>query len=162
MVNITLIDQYSWLLVVFNSLIVLTNMYATNVSAQYELNIKSWQFLPCFFIYVLQNLKFYREFKTQKSLQPKKELELEIYSALGTFKNGNLTYFGKNQQSERKSSEIAGGIFKSDFTHGIEVFYAMIICEEGKEKLILRKITGDPNVPAGKVSVKCSSVPAIG
>ena len=33
MVNITLIDQYSWLLVVFNSLIVLTNMYATNVSA---------------------------------------------------------------------------------------------------------------------------------
>ena len=64
--------------------------------------------------------------------------------------------------SERKSNEIAGGIFTSDYAHGIEVFYAMIINEEGKEKLILRKITGDPNVPAGKVSVKCSSIPSVG
>jgi hypothetical protein len=38
----------------------------------------------------------------------------------------------------------------------------MIISEEGKDKLILRKITGDPNVPAGKVSVKCSAVPTVG
>ena len=51
------------------------------------------------------------------------------------------------------------GIFKSDQGNGFETFAAEIVNERGTDKFIFRKITGDPNVPAGKVSVKASKVP---
>lgn len=52
------------------------------------------------------------------------------------------------------------GIFKSDYKgHGFETFSTEIINENGTDKLIFRKITGDPVVPAGKVSIKFLTVP---
>lgn len=83
-----------------------------------------------------------------------------MQSAVGNYIKGSLIY--TNLKESQDKNQVAGGIFTSDFTHGIEVFYAMIIKEDDTEKLILRKITGDPNVPAGKVSIKCSCVPEIG
>lgn len=55
------------------------------------------------------------------------------------------------------------GIFAAKYgPHGIEYFYSYISIEIGVPKLKLRKITGDPNVPAGNISVICSGVPLVG
>jgi len=54
------------------------------------------------------------------------------------------------------------GIFEAKYgPHGIEFFYCYISVCNGERKLRLRKITGDPNVPAGNISVKCDGVPLV-
>ena len=51
------------------------------------------------------------------------------------------------------------GVYSSDFGHGVEIFESFVINEDEKDKFVLRKVTGDPNVPAGRVSTKLNSVP---
>lgn len=53
------------------------------------------------------------------------------------------------------------GIYRADFSHGIEIFaFSVIDDHEGlPERLIGRKITGDPNVPAGRLSQVTDGIP---
>lgn len=43
--------------------------------------------------------------------------------------------------------------------HGFELLSACVIIEHGNPKLCFRKVTGDPNVPAGRIYIKTEGVP---
>ena len=54
------------------------------------------------------------------------------------------------------------GIWSADYGHGIELFCSRIVIEKGSPKVCFTKITGDPNVPAGRISFKTEGVPVVG
>ena len=54
------------------------------------------------------------------------------------------------------------GVYKSDFGHGIETFGFAVIHDGHTERLIGRKITGDPYVPAGRLSQVTVEIPKAG
>ena len=55
------------------------------------------------------------------------------------------------------------GVYKADYGHGIETVVFSVICDEKqKKRLVGRKITGDPNVPAGRLSHVVDAVPEVG
>ena len=80
-----------------------------------------------------------------------KKKELSVYSGLPTSK-----------LNAPNGSKAALGIFQADYSHGIESFSAFTFSEAGKNRFCLRKITGDPNVPAGRASIVASMLPIAG
>jgi len=55
------------------------------------------------------------------------------------------------------------GIWSANYgIHGLELFSSRIVIENGSPKVCFTKITGDPNVPAGRISVKTEKVPVVG
>ena len=56
--------------------------------------------------------------------------------------------------SDQINGKSITGLFWSDYGHGRE-YFAVSVCINGKgqEQLLLRKVTGDENVPAGRVSI---------
>jgi hypothetical protein len=54
------------------------------------------------------------------------------------------------------------GIWSADYAHGDELFSSRIVIENVVPKVCFTKITGDPNVPAGRISVKTEGVPVVG
>ena len=65
------------------------------------------------------------------------------------------------EQQPVDESSISG-IYRAQLAHGIEFFAASVFVVSGVEALFLRKITGDPNVPAGRVSMKTMQMPTLG
>ena len=71
-------------------------------------------------------------------------------------------YRGGLTGTEHPDSHPLSGVYKSDFGHGIETFGFSVIHVGHTERLIGRKITGDPNVPAGRLSQVTVGIPEEG
>ena len=46
--------------------------------------------------------------------------------------------------------------------HGVELLSARVVIEHGVPKVCFTKVTGDPNVPAGRISLKTEGIPVPG
>eukprot|EP00622_Pseudochattonella_farcimen_P002541 FR737484.1.p1 GENE.FR737484.1~~FR737484.1.p1 ORF type:complete len:206 (+),score=27.89 FR737484.1:214-831(+) len=96
---------------------------------------------------VLDNIKVsYRKFHTGK---------------IDDNKIQDANYLGTDQLD---GESITGIFYSDDYGHGREYFAVSIsVNSDNQEQLLMRKITGDENVPAGRISVMTTEeVPKIG
>jgi hypothetical protein len=94
---------------------------------------------------------------------------MNVIAGYSIAKNNSRLFFGSDHyQFKSVGSNYSDyfGIFKGNFSSKDETytdafFSAEILNEGGSDKFVLRKITGDPVVPAGKISSKTSEIPKI-
>jgi len=61
-----------------------------------------------------------------------------------------------------KVDELDGVWYSDDYGHGREFFVLSEAIDAGEARLFARKITGDPNVPAGRLTFRSASLPQRG
>jgi len=71
---------------------------------------------------------------------------------------------GMDIETFHQSFERLNGLWRLGYTrdHGVELAVSQIILEEGASKFILRKVTGDPNLPRREITIKTEGIPIVG
>lgn len=101
----------------------------------------------------------------ENGLNQEEVRDINVSAGYSVAQSGSQIFYGDKHKSVISvidKYQTYFGFFSCDYGHGLEHFSTLIVKENKKDKLIIRKVTGDPNVPAGKISVKCDSVPKIG
>ena len=113
----------------------------------------------------LKKLKASQENLSELNRSVKSE-KLGISNKFSKREGESMVYYG-NINTQRKSKDVHpdylkwAGIYEAHYgPHGIEYMYVFAEeVAEGQIQLLARKMTGDPNVPAGKITWKLEQVP---